>query len=134
LVVVRTAAGVLNAVGSGQADAGISNVEVAAHHVEREYAGRLQVSGLIESEPSELSFMVRADRPELARALRVGFDAIPQNDRRTLANTLLRTTVQVGVSWQDLSLVAVPTVTAVLGVLLAGLVYGAFKGAGAAAG
>lgn len=123
LVVVRTAAGVLNAVGSGQADAGISNVEVAAHHVEREYAGRLQVSGLIESEPSELSFMVRADRPELARALRVGFDAIPQNDRRTLANTLLRTTVQVGVSWQDLSLVAVPTATAVLGVLLAGLVY-----------
>ncbi|MBS0445254.1 MAG: transporter substrate-binding domain-containing protein [Proteobacteria bacterium] len=123
LVIVRTASGVLDAVEAGEADAGITNVEVAAAHVEREFAGRLQVSGLVEDNPSELSFMVRADRPELAQAIRAGFDAVPVNDRRMLANTLLRTTVRVGMSWRDAAWVLVPLAGAMLGLLTGGLLY-----------
>ncbi|MFT3664877.1 transporter substrate-binding domain-containing protein [Piscinibacter sp.] len=108
LNVVPTATAVLAAVAAGQADAGITNVEVAAGLVATRYVGQLQVSGFVENNPSELYFMVAPGRRELAAALDAGFARIPENERRMLANSLLRTNIHVGVDWRPVALVVVP--------------------------
>lgn len=108
LNIVPTAAAVLAAVADGRADAGITNVEVAAGLVATRYVGRLQVSGFVEKNPSELYFMVGAGRGELAAALDAGFARVPENERRMLANSLLRTNINVGIDWRPVALVVVP--------------------------
>lgn len=118
LEVVSTAAGVLAAVDAGRADAGITNIEVASPLVAMKYVGRLQVSGLVESHPSELYFMVDRDRPGLGEALRHGFEAVPEDERRVLANALLRTNVTLGTNWTTVALVVVPLLAGLTGLWL----------------
>ena len=123
LLVVPSTADVLAAVAAGRADAGVTNVEVAATLIGTRYAGRLQVSGTVEGHPSELHFMVRDDRPAVAAALRAGLDAVPVNEQRALANALLRTHITVGLGWRDVARVAVPLGAGVAGLLLAAALY-----------
>lgn len=119
LEIVPTAAGVLEAVDEGRADAGITNIEVASLLVAQRYVGRLQVSGVVEGHPSDLYFMVERDRPELAEALRLGFEAVPEDERRALANTLLRTHITVGTDRRTIALVVGPLLAGLTGLWLA---------------
>ncbi|WP_170064634.1 transporter substrate-binding domain-containing protein [Caldimonas caldifontis] len=108
LVEVDTVEAAMLAVARGEADAMITNLEVAASLIKRRFLGQLQVSGTVEGRPSELYFAVRSDRPELAEALRRGLDAIPENERAALANTWLRTEFHAGLSWSQVLGVGVP--------------------------
>lgn len=118
LEVVPKAAGVLAAVDAGRADAGITNIEVASPLVAMKYVGRLRVSGLVESHPSELYFMVDRERPNVAEVLRRGFEAVPEDERRVLANALLRTNVTLATDWQSVALVGVPLLAGLTGLWL----------------
>lgn len=110
-------------VASGQADAMITNLEVAAAFIKQRFLGQLQVSGTVEGRPSELYMMVRKDRPELAELLRQGLAAVPENDLAALAGTWLRTELHTGVPWRDILRVAVPVGTLLLLGLALSLVY-----------
>lgn len=123
VLVVPSVEGVLVAVAEGAADAGLTNVEYAATVMATRYAGRLQVSGTVERHASELSFMVRPDRADVAAALTAGLAAVPEQERQRLANALLRTKVPTGLQWRDVALTVVPVVAALLGLLVATLLY-----------
>ena len=101
LLEVETVETAMQTVAQGQADAMITNLEVAAALIKRRFLGQLQVSGTVEGRPSELYFAVRKDWPELAEALRLGLDAVPENERAALANTWLRTEFRAGLSWSQ---------------------------------
>lgn len=123
LRVVSSVDQVLLAVAEGRADAGLTNIEYAASLVATRFAGRLQVSGTVDGHASELSFMVRADRPDIATALNAGFEAVPEHDRQMLVNAQLRTKVATGLQWRDVAMTVVPIVAGLLGLLLATLLY-----------
>lgn len=117
LLEVETVETAMQTVARGQADAMITNLEVAAALIKQRFLGQLQVSGTVEGRPSELYFAVRKDWPELAEALRLGLDAVPENERAALANTWLRTELRAGLSWSQVLGVGGP----LLVVLLLGL-------------
>lgn len=106
------------AVQKGQADAAVTNLEVAARLINSRFLGQLQVTGTVEGKPSELYFMLRNDQPELAAALKLGFDATPENERNALANTWLRTEYSSGVSWWRVAALVGPLIAALLVALL----------------
>lgn len=108
LLEVETVEAAMLTVARGDADAMITNLEVAASLIKRRFLGQLQVSGTVEGRPSELYFAVRGDSPELAEALRRGLDAIPENERAALANIWLRTEFHAGLSWSQVLGVGVP--------------------------
>ncbi|MEO3711480.1 ATP-binding protein [Roseateles flavus] len=123
LRVVPSVEQVLVAVADGRAEAGLANVEFAAAQIATRYAGRLQVSGTVDRHPSDLSFMVRADRPDVEAALRMGLTAVPERERHMLANALLRTKIPTGLQWRDVALTVAPFFAGLLGLLLATLLY-----------
>jgi two-component system sensor histidine kinase EvgS len=120
---VETVEAAMLAVARGEADAMITNLEVAASLIKRRFLGQLQVSGTVEGRPSELYFAVRSDSPELAEALRRGLDAIPENERAALANTWLRTEFHAGLSWSQVLGVGVPLLVVCMGGLAVSLLF-----------
>lgn len=102
------------AVQQGQADAAVTNLEVAVRLINSSFLGKLQVTGTVEGKPSELYFMLRNDQPELAAALKQGFDVTPENERHALANTWLRTEYRPGVSWWRVAALSGPLLAALL--------------------
>lgn len=123
LSVVAGVGEVMQAVAAGQVEAGLTNIEYAATVIPERYAGRLQVTGIVEGALSELSFMVRRDREDIARALQAGLDALPAAERRAIANAQLRTKVLVGTDWGAVVSVVAPVVAGLFGLLLASLLY-----------
>ena len=123
LVEVANVGDVLKAVAAGEVDAGLTNVEYAATVVPERYAGKLQVTGIIEDALSELSFMVRRDREDIALALAAGLDAVPTAERRAIANAELRTKVLLGTRWGDVLVAVAPVVGLLFGLLLASLFH-----------
>jgi two-component system sensor histidine kinase EvgS len=111
------------AVRQGQADAAVTNLEVAARLINARFLGKLQVTGTVEGKPSELYFMLRNDQPALAAALKQGFDVTPENERHALANTWLRTEYRPGVSWWRVAAMFGPLFAALLVALLAMAFY-----------
>ena len=111
------------AVQQGQADAAVTNLEVAVRLINSRFLGKLQVTGTVEGRPSELYFMLRNDRPELATALKQGFDVTPENERHALANTWLRTEYRPGVSWWRVAAFVGPLFAALVVALLAMAFY-----------
>jgi two-component system, NarL family, sensor histidine kinase EvgS len=120
---VETVEAAMETVARGEADAMITNLEVAASLIKRRFLGQLQVSGTVEGRPSELYFAVRSDSPELAEALRRGLDAIPENERAALANTWLRTEFHAGLSWSQVLGVGVPLLVVFVGGLAVSLLF-----------
>jgi two-component system, NarL family, sensor histidine kinase EvgS len=120
---VETVEAAMETVARGEADAMITNLEVAASLIKRRFLGQLQVSGTVEGRPSELYFAVRSDSPELAEALRRGLDAIPENERAALANTWLRTEFHAGLSWSQVLGVGVPLLVVFVGGLGVSLLF-----------
>ncbi|MFN3417169.1 MAG: transporter substrate-binding domain-containing protein [Caldimonas sp.] len=123
LLEVETVETAMQTVAQGQADAMITNLEVAAALIKRRFLGQLQVSGTVEGRPSELYFAVRKDWPELAEALRLGLDAVPENERAALANTWLRTEFRAGLSWSQVLGVGGPLLVVVVMGLAVSLMF-----------
>ena len=123
LVEYASVSAVMDAVAKGTVEAGVTNLEVAAHYINDRYLGKLQVSGTLPERASELSFMVRKDSPRLARQLQLGLAQIPPLEKTALANTLLRTRIEMGVAWKDVLLWVVPIGTLLTGLLIASAVY-----------
>lgn len=115
---------VMDAVSKGVVEAGVTNLEVAANYINDRYLGRLQISGTLAQRPSELSFMVRKDEPGLAASLGRGLAAIPPLEKTALANTLLRTRIEIGVPWGRVLWVVIPILALLSGLLLASGAYG----------
>ena len=124
LVEYESVSAVMEAVSKGTADAGVTNLEVAANYINDRYLGKLQISGTLPERASELSFMVRKDMPQLARQLQLGLASIPPLEKTTLANTLLRTKIEIGVTWKEVLLWIVPICSLLTGLLLASAAYG----------
>lgn len=123
LMEVETVEAAMEQVARGQADAMITNLEVAASFINKRFLGQLQVSGTVEGRPSELYFAVRKDLPAAAALLRRGLDATPENDRAALANTWLRTEFRAGVPWSRIVMVVAPLVAVLLTALAVSLLY-----------
>ena len=120
---VETVETAMERVAQGQADAMITNLEVAASFINKRFLGQLQVSGTVEGRPSELYFAVRKDMPAVAALLRRGLDAMPENDQAALANTWLRTEFRAGVPWSRIVLVVLPVLAVLLTALAVSLLY-----------
>jgi two-component system sensor histidine kinase EvgS len=120
---VETVEAAMASVARGEADAMITNLEVAANLIKRRFLGQLQVSGTVEGRPSELYFAVRSDIPELAEALRQGLDAVAENERAMLANTWLRTQFHAGLSWAQVLGIGGPLLVVFAGGLAISLMF-----------
>ena len=118
-----TAPVAMRAVAQGDADAMVTNIEVAARLINAQYLGQLQVSGVVAGRPSELYFAVRNDRPELAARLSAGLAQVTDADRATLAGRWLRTIYEPGVPWTTIAAVGLPLGAALLGIIAIVSVY-----------
>lgn len=123
IVEYDTAPVAMRAVAQGDADAMVTNIEVAARLINAQYLGQLQVSGVVTGRPSELYFAVRNDRPELAARLSAGLAQVTDTDRATLAGRWLRTIYEPGVPWTTIAAVGLPLGAAMLGIIAIVSVY-----------
>ncbi len=107
----------MRAVAQGDADAMVTNIEVAARLINSEFLGRLQVSGVVSGSPSELYLAVRSDQPELAARLAQGLAQVSEAERSALAARWLRTTFVPGVPWTTILTIGLPILAAMLAII-----------------
>lgn len=118
-----TAPVAMAAVAHGEADAMVTNIEVAARLINAHYLGQLQVSGVVSGKPSELYFAVRSDRPDLVARLTQGLAQVTDADRAALAGRWLRTAYVPGVPWTTIAAVGLPLGAGLLGIIVIVSVY-----------
>lgn len=99
LVELDTQSEVLQAVRDGQADLAIGNMKVVNQLLESRHMGALRTIGVVPQGDSELYFAVRNTKPELARVLRAGLDAIPPVERAEIEGRWLQISWSEGIAW-----------------------------------
>lgn len=104
----------LDAVASGEVDVAFGNAAVMGRLIETRHVGRLQFTGVVPDGDSELFFAVPKRDPELARVLRLGFDAIMPGEQAEMRQRWLTVSVRPGIGWQDVLRWVVPAGLAAL--------------------
>lgn len=110
---------VLSAVAEGAAEVGLGNLSVVNELLERRYAGKVSISGIVRNGDSELYFGVPRNRPELTRVLSRALEAVNDSETAALRARWLAREVRTGFSLEQVLRVAVP-----LGLLTAAIVAG----------
>lgn len=110
---------VLSAVAEGAADVGLGNLYVVNELLERRFAGRVVLSGVVSGGDSELYLGVPRGRPELTRVLARALESVNDSELATLRARWLAREVPTGPDWRELlslvgPLVAVPVLVALL--------------------
>lgn len=110
---------VLSAVAEGAADVGLGNLYVVNELLERRYAGRVALSGVVSGGDSELYLGVPRGRPELTRVLARALESVNDSELATLRARWLAREVPTSPDWRELlsligPLVAVPVLVALL--------------------
>jgi len=98
----------LEALDTGEVAAAIGNATVINRLIDARYTGRLRLTGVLPDADSELFFGVRKSRPELARLLEKGFEAITPGEAADIKRRWLLVSVQPGLTWVDVTSWAVP--------------------------
>ena len=108
----------LDAVARGQAAAAVGNAFTVNHLIQQRYAGRLQVTGAVREGEIDYYFGVPRAKPELARVLALGFEALTPSDMAALRQRWLLVRIDQGLKWPDVFRWALPIAAAMLAVLL----------------
>jgi len=74
----------LEATARGQAQAAVGNAFAVNHLIQHRHAGRLHVTGVVRDGEVDLYFGVPRSKPELARVLALGFEALTPSDMAEL--------------------------------------------------
>ncbi len=109
---------VLSAVAEGAAEVGLGNLSVVNELIERRYAGKVSVSGIVRNGDSELYFGVPRSRPELTRVLTRALEAVNDSETAALRARWLAREVRTGFTLDQVLRVAVPALLVVGLVLL----------------
>jgi two-component system, NarL family, sensor histidine kinase EvgS len=110
---------VMTAVAEGAADVGLGNLYVVNELLERRFAGRVALSGMVSGGDSELYLGVPRGRPELTRVLARTLESVNESEWATLRARWLAREVPTQPDWRELlsvvgPLVAVPVLVALL--------------------
>lgn len=112
---------VLTALVEGAADVGLGNLSVVNELIERRFAGRVLVTGIVKDGDSELYLGVPRQFPELTRVLSRAFEAVNDSETAQLRARWLARDVPGTLSWTGVLRVAGP-LALLLGLGLGGLV------------
>lgn len=99
LVEYGTQEAALKALAEGRLDAVIGNGFVTSRLIQDRHIGQLRVSGVVRGGDSDLFFAVPRAKPELARVLAQGFEALQPGELAQMRQRWLLITVQTGVTW-----------------------------------
>ncbi|WP_176256688.1 transporter substrate-binding domain-containing protein [Derxia lacustris] len=105
---------VLSALAEGAVELAIGNIKVVSDLIERRWAGRLLISGTVHDGDSELWFGVPRDKPELARVLRKGLEAVNEREQSEVLARWLSIEVRPRMAWRELARTAGPLLLALL--------------------
>jgi signal transduction histidine kinase len=108
----------LEAVARGQATAAVGNAFTVNHLIQQRYAGRLQVTGAVREGEIAYYFGVPRSKPELARVLALGFEALTPSDMAALRQRWLLVRIDNGLKWAVVLRWALPIAAAMLAVLV----------------
>ena len=105
---------VLAAVAEGAADVGLGNLSVVSELIERRFAGKVIISGMVRDGDSELYFAVPRRLPELTRVLNQGLAAVNESETAALRARWLARDVPGDLSWRQVLQVGGPLLLALL--------------------
>lgn len=108
---------VVAAVAEGAAEVGLGNLSVVTELVERRFAGKVSLTGMVRDGDSELYLAVPRRLPELTRVLSQGLAAVNDSEAAELRARWLSRDVPGGLSWRQVLQVAVPVLLVLLGYL-----------------
>jgi len=111
---------VLTALVEGAADVGLGNLSVVNELIERRFAGRVLVTGIVKDGDSELYLGVPRQFPELTRVLSRAFEAVNDSETAQMRARWLARDVPGTLNWSGVLRVAGP-VALLLALGLAGL-------------
>lgn len=106
---------VLAAVAEGAAEVGLGNLSVVADLMERRFAGKLLLSGVVRDGDSELYLAVPRSAPALTRVLAQGLAAVNDSEQAELRARWMSRDVPGGLRWRDVLQVVVPAAGVLLG-------------------